>query len=546
MKHFLGLFCFSIYVLSSFAQDNKPLSRPKLVVGIVVDQMRWDYLYRYYDRYSATGFKRMMNQGFNCQNAFINYLPSFTGPGHACVYTGSVPSIHGIAANDWLDNATGKHWYCTEDTAVLPVGGSHKAGRMSPHNLLATTITDELRLASNMRSKVFGIAIKDRGSILPAGHLSNGSYWFDDSTGNFITSTFYTKQLPQWVVNFNNKRLADSFVNRNWELLYPLNTYTQSLQDNNSYEGPFPGERAPVFPHSVREYQKPGYGYYGLRYLPAGNIIVFNMANACIEAEQLGKDNHTDFLCLSFSSPDYAGHRFAPNSVEMEDMMLRFDLELGAFMKQLDRSVGEGNYTIFLTADHGAAHNPMYIQDINIPAGSESDTATARKLDVHLKTQFGTSELLRLYTNYQVYLNEHRITSAKLDRNKIKNSVINWFRSQPGVAYVADMEDMSNSNIPEPIRTMIVNGYHHKRSGSIQVIPESGWFSGDHGSTGTTHGSWNPYDTHIPLLWYGWGIPKGETYSTVHMTDISATLATLLHVQMPSGCVGKVITKIAQ
>ena len=516
------------------------------MVGIVVDQMRWDYLYRYYDRYSATGFKRMMNQGFNCQNAFINYLPSFTGPGHACVYTGSVPSIHGIAANDWLDNATGKHWYCTEDTAVLPVGGSHKAGRMSPHNLLATTITDELRLASNMRSKVFGIAIKDRGSILPAGHLSNGSYWFDDSTGNFITSTFYTKQLPQWVVNFNNKRLADSFVNRNWELLYPLNTYTQSLQDNNSYEGPFPGERAPVFPHSVREYQKRGYGYYGLRYLPAGNIIVFNMANACIEAEQLGKDNHTDFLCLSFSSPDYAGHRFAPNSVEMEDMMLRFDLELGAFMKQLDRSVGEGKYTIFLTADHGAAHNPMYIQDINIPAGSESDTATARKLDVHLKTQFGTSELLRLYTNYQVYLNEHRITSAKLDRNKIKNSVINWFRSQPGVAYVADMEDMSNSNIPEPIRTMIVNGYHHKRSGSIQVIPESGWFSGDHGSTGTTHGSWNPYDTHIPLLWYGWGIPKGETYSTVHMTDISATLATLLHVQMPSGCVGKVITKIAQ
>jgi predicted AlkP superfamily pyrophosphatase or phosphodiesterase len=544
MRHLLFLFVFLASVSSSQAQ-NKAVPRPKLVVGIVVDQMRWDYLYRYYDRYSEGGFRRLMSEGFNCQNAMINYLPSFTGPGHACVYTGSVPSIHGIAANDWLDNITGKYWYCTQDDAVRPVGGNAKAGKMSPRNLLATTITDELKLATNSRSKVFGIAIKDRGSILPAGHMADGAFWFDDTTGNFISSTFYGSSLPSWVNQFNSKRYADSFFAKGWNLLYPLNTYTQSINDNNRYEAAFPGQGAPAFPHSIQGFERGKWGYYGLRYLPAGNTMVFRMAEACINAEQLGGSEHTDFLAMSFSSPDYAGHRFAPNSVEMEDMFLRFDLELADFLSYLDRSVGRGNYTLFLTADHGAAHNPMFLQDRKVHAGSELDTAMWRELNRYLKTRFPKADsLIRTFTNYQVYLDDNKIAKANINRNDLKSTITSWLEKQEGVAYAIDMEFIGRIALPEPIREMIVNGYHRKRSGQIQWISEPGWYSGDHGATGTTHGSWNPYDTHIPLLWYGWGIAKGETHRTVHMTDIAPTLAALLHIQMPSGNIGKVITPV--
>lgn len=517
------------------------LQRPRLIVGIVVDQMRWDYLYRYFDRYSGDGFKRMMNEGFNCQNTFINYLPSFTAPGHACVYTGTVPAIHGIAANDWMEVKTGTEMYCVEDKTVTAVGGSLKAAQMSPANLLTTTITDELKLATNKRSKVYGISIKDRGSILPAGHLADGAFWFDDSTGNFISSSYYGSSLPGWMATFNNKRYADSLINTPWELLYPANTYAQSLDDNNAYEGKFPGETAPVFPHSMKGTQNKGYG--GLRTLPGGNEIIFRAAKACVNGTDLGKDGITDFLCLSFSSTDYAGHMFAPNAVEMEDMFLRFDEDMAGFLSYLDKKVGKGNYTVFLTADHGAAHNPTYLKDMKVPAGVMSEGDARKKMNAFLKTKFGKDSIIKAAINYQLYLNEEIITDAALDRGKVKKTIIQWLQEQDGIAFVADIENMADAAVPEPLKTMIINGYHKDRSGTIQIVYEPGWYSGSR-PTGTTHGTWNPYDTHIPLLWYGWGIPQGETYRTVHMTDIAPTLAALLHVQMPNGCTGEVIKEI--
>lgn len=541
-RGFLLLFML-LFISVSFAQD-KQVKRPKLVVGIVVDQMRWDYLYRYYDRYSEGGFKRLMNEGFNCQNTLINYLPSFTAPGHTCAYTGSVPSIHGIAGNDWLDNISGKYWYCTEDTAVKSIGGSDAAGKMSPRNLLASTVTDELRLATNMHSKVFGVALKDRASILPAGHLANGSFWFDDATGNFITSTFYSNALPQWVVNFNGKRYADSFIKKQWNLLYPAHTYTQSIADNNNYETPFSGETAPVFPHTISSSKNTN--YYGLRYLPGGNTIVVKLAEACIKAEQLGQTGNTDFLCVSFSTPDYLGHRFAPNSVEVEDIYLRLDKELANLLNYLDRHVGEGDYTVFLTADHGAAHNPQYLRDIKMYAGITSDKAMASELNAYLGKKFKAGALVDTIINYQVYLREDLITKTGVNRNDVKTAITTWLEKQDGVDYAIDLEFIGRIALPEPIREMVVNGYNRKRSGCIQLIPEPGWYSSDYGLKGTTHGTWNPYDTHIPLLWYGWGIPAGETFKPVHMTDIAATVAALLHIQMPNGCIGKPIPQIVK
>lgn len=540
---YISVFLLSLFSLPAFAKKAKD-ERPKLVVGIIIDQMRWDYLYRFNNRYTDDGFKRIMKDGFNCQNTFINYLPTFTGPGHACIYTGSVPALHGIVSNDWYDNIQQSPVYCTNDMNVSQVGCTNdKAGKMSPRNMLATTITDELRLASNMGSRVYGLAIKDRGSILPAGHLANGAYWFDDKSGNFISSTYYGNELPAWLNDFNSQKLAEQYIKTTWETLYPINTYTQSLADNSAaYEGKLRGETAPVFPHSVKNFD--GTNYNTLRFIPGGNTIIFDAARSCIEGEQLGMRTNTDFLCLSFSSTDYAGHLFGPNAIEVEDMYLRLDRELGAFLKYLDGKVGKGKYTIFITADHGGAHNAQYMEDVKIPAGNANDGEVQNALNKHLKGIYSVDTLVRSMENYQVYLNEMKIEKTKVNRDKLKGDILKWLRVQKGVAYAVDIENKTPDGVVEPLKTMIVNGYNSKRSGCIQIILEPGWYSGYGTTTGTTHGSWNPYDSHIPLLWYGAGIPKGETHRTVHMTDIAATLAALLHVQMPNACVGEVIQEI--
>jgi predicted AlkP superfamily pyrophosphatase or phosphodiesterase len=524
--------------MNTSAQIPKPATRPKLVVGIVVDQMRWDYLYRFQQRYTKGGFLRLMNEGFNCQNTMINYLPSFTGPGHTCIYTGSVPAFHGIVANDWVDNRTGKEWYCAEDTTVKSVGGG-VAGLMSPKNLLASTITDELRLATNFRSRTFGISIKDRGSILPAGHAANAAYWYDGENGNFITSSFYMQQLPQWVNDFNGRKLNDSLMKQDWNTLYPLDSYVESTTDDNTYEGLNKGETKPIFPHKTSAATDKG----AIRATPYGNTITRLMAEACIDAEQLGQRGETDFLAVSFSSTDYVGHQYAPNSVEIEDTYLRFDKDLELFLNYLDAKVGKGNYTVFLTADHGGAHNASYLQDKRIPAKSVPLAKITKQLNVFLQKKYGDSSLVNSLMNYQVYMNEGAITKDKLDREQVRTEIINWFRIQEGITQVLDLEHPERSIVPEPLKTMVTNGYYPNRCGTIQIIMDPGWYSG-YANTGTTHGSWNPYDTHIPLLWYGWGIKKGETSRITHMTDIAATLAAILHIQAPNASIGEVIEEV--
>ena len=543
MKRYLILFLTLVVVYSSCVKKETGVKRPKLVVGLVIDQMRWDYLYRYSARYGNDGFKRLMRDGYNCQNTMLSYIPSFTAPGHSCIYTGSVPSIHGIAANDWIDNLSGKHVYCVDDSTVHLVGaGDNISPSMSPRNLLTTTITDELRLSTNLASRVYGVAIKDRGSILPAGHLANGAYWYDDSTGNFCSSNYYPNASPQWLQNFNKRHLADSLVKQNWTTLYPVNTYSQSLTDANQYEKGFKGEKAPVFPH-ITDTLTGRDKYSAIRVMPAGNTLTLDVARACVDGEKLGHGSATDFLCVSLSSTDYAGHQFAPNSVEVEDMYLRLDKEIADFLSYLDATVGKGNYVFFLTADHGAAHNPQYLMDEDVPAGF-LDKGIQTDLNTYLKGKYGKDSLVANFTNYQLYLDEKLIAATQLDKDKIKETITDWFYKRPEIAYVIDLAHIDRTPLPEPIHTMVVNGYYQQRSGCMEVILNPGWYDGYGKTTGTTHGTWNPYDTHIPLLWYGWHVPKGETHTVVNMTDIAPTLAALLNIQMPNGCIGKPIKEV--
>jgi predicted AlkP superfamily pyrophosphatase or phosphodiesterase len=512
------------------------------VIGLVIDQMRWDYLYRFYNRYGEGGFKRLLKEGFSCENTYINYLPSTTAPGHTCIYTGSVPSISGIAGNNWTEQLSGARVYCTDDTTVAPVGAlSAEDGKMSPRNLLVTTITDELRIATNYRSQVVGISLKDRAAILPAGHTGNAAFWLDDRSGHFISSTYYMNQLPNEVEKFNSEKKIDQYLQSDWNTLYPIQTYIQSDSDNKSYEGKLPGETAPVFPHHIREAYVKNRGSF--RSTPFGNSLTFDFAKTILETYQLGKGSSTDFLTINCASTDYVGHLFGPNSIEIEDTYLRLDLALSGFLTLLDSKIGKGQYLIFLTADHGAAHAVGFSQEHRVPADFYSASALLSELNKLIQQKYGYYNMIRSAENYQINFDLERIAAYNTDLDPIKKLVVDYLKKQPGVAYAVDMDKIQDAAIPEPIRTMVINGYNVKRSGQVQVVFQPGWLE-SYARTGTTHGTWDPYDTHIPLIFMGWDIHPGVTATLVQMTDIAPTLAALLHIQEPNGNIGKPITDL--
>ncbi|TAH00529.1 MAG: alkaline phosphatase family protein [Sphingobacteriales bacterium] len=516
------------------------LAQPKLVVGIVVDQMRWDFLFRYANRYGQGGFKRLLRDGFSCDNTQISYLPTVTAAGHTGVYTGSVPALHGIAGNDWTEQNNGVMKYCTEDSTETTVGSSSVAGQMSPRNLWASTITDELKLATNFKSKTIGIALKDRGAILPTGHTANAAYWFDDLTGNWITSSYYMNQLPAWVNTFNGAKNAEKYNALDWHPLYNIATYTQSEADSNAHEGLFKGEKASVFPHLISKLNK---GAGSIRNTPYGNTITLDFAKTAITQEKLGTNLVTDFLAVSLSSTDYIGHQFGPNSAEIEDTYLRLDNDLTNFFNYLDTQLGKNNYTVFLTADHGAAHNPAFLTQHKIPAGLFLGNDILKDLNAKLKTEFGIDKLILNFGNYQVNFNNTAIANAKINIADLKTYCIKFLEQQDGVAFAIDMDKIAEASLPKSLKERMINGYNHQRSGAIQILLQPGYFQG-YGITGTTHGTWHPYDTHIPLLFMGWGIKQGTLNRQTAMADIAPTLAALLHIQEPNANIGEPIVEI--
>jgi len=541
---------FSLSILSislSSAQTKKTVpaqpkafpaevARPKLVVGLVVDQMRWDYLYRYYNRYTNGGFKRLINDGFSVENTFIPYTPTYTACGHTCIYTGSVPAVHGIIGNDWYDPETKKNVYCTEDSSVSTVGSTPSSeGNMSPKNMLTTTITDELRLATNFRGKVIGISLKDRGSILPAGHAANAAYWYQGSTGNWITSTYYMKEVPTWIADYNKLKLANKFYAKNWETLYPINTYVNSTADEKAYEG-----KSSTFPHQLT--QNIDKNFDAIRSTPYGNTITLDLAKLAILSEDLGQDNITDFLAVSCSSTDYVGHAYGPNSVEAEDTYLRLDKDFEEFFNYLDKKVGKGNYTVFLTADHGAAHVPGFMQENKLPSGVVSDRDIANKLNTYLNDKFKVNNVVLRSMNNQIIFDHDKTDKGDVSFDVIKAASVEFLKRLDGFQNAVDIAKISQSTLQEIQKKMITNGYNARRSGDIYYVLQPNWFNGS--STGTTHGNWNPYDSHIPLVFMGWGIKPGATNKMHYMTDIAPTVAALLHIQTPNGTVGEPITEI--
>ncbi|WP_430909048.1 alkaline phosphatase PafA [Maribacter sp. 2-571] len=518
--------------------------RPKLVVGIVVDQMRYDYLTRFWDHYGDGGFKRLVNNGFNCKNNHFNYSPTSTGPGHASIYTGTTPATHGIIGNNWYEKGSATEVYCASDNEYTAVGTDSDTGRMSPKRMLVSTITDELRLHTQMRGKTIAIALKDRGAVLPGGFTANAAYWFHGmEEGHWISSTYYMNELPKWVTDFNASNAAEQYK-KPWTALKALNSYTESGLDNNPFESLFEGEKSPTFPHDLPTLWGANNQFDIIRPTPYGNSLTADFALAALSGENLGQDAITDFLAVSFSSTDYVGHHYGVNSKEIQDTYLRLDQDLERLFKGLDKKVGDGTYTVFLTADHGAIDVPAYLKSRKLPAGYMEWDALKERFGTFLQYTYGTKDIVKNFSNDQFFLDHKIVNNLDLDLGKVQERMATELLTYEGIDRVYTGVQMRNNNYVKGIPYILQNGYHQKRSGDVLVVLRPGMVT--YGVTGSTHGSPQVYDTHVPLLFYGMGIRSGSTVNRTEIPDIAPTMATLLGISFPNGTTGNPISEVLE
>ena len=546
-----ALLFFNGYLLKS--QTDKP----KLVVGIVVDQMRFDHLYKYQERFSNGGFKRIMREGFNYKNTQYNYIPTVTAAGHASIYTGTTPSTHGIIGNTWYQRSSKQIITNIEDNNELLIGteAADSYGG-SPRNLLTTTITDQLRMGTNFRAKVISVSLKDRGAILPGGHSANAAYWHDwkSSPGNFVSSSYYMDELPNWVTKFNKLEKSNSYLTDSWSTLYPIESYTMSAPDDNNYERAIAGKTSATFPYdykSMRErYKEIGAEYQLIWVTPAGNSLLTDFAIEAIKSEGLGTDEITDFISISYSVPDVIGHTFGPQSVEFEDVILRLDRDIESLLKSLDATVGTGNYLLFLTSDHGSVPVASYLADNKLPAGIANIKKHEVALLSHLNSKYGTNQWIENFDGEAVYLNRDLIKQKKLSLRAVQQEAADFLITLEEVTGALIASDLQSQSYSYGMNQMIQNGYYSKRSGDVILVFKPGFVQSlDPRITmqkikGTSHGSGYAYDTHVPMLWFGNSIPKGNSVRKVSVTDIAPSIAQILNISYPSGTTGEPLIEL--
>lgn len=520
-------------------KDTK--QKTKLVVGIVVDQMRYDYLTRFSPKFDDNGFNRLINDGYSCNNNHFNYVPTYTAPGHASIYTGTTPKNHGIVSNDWYNKFEKKSVYCVSDPSVEPVGTKDDSGRMSPHRMKSSTITDQNRIFTQMRGKTIGVSLKDRAAVLPAGHSANGAYWFQGrEEGNFITSSYYMDTLPSWVKDFNASAKAKSYM-RPWETLLNIETYTESGTDLNAFERGFNGKDEATFPYDLAKLNAKNGGYDILKSTPYGNSLLVDFAIAALDGEDLGSDLDTDFLTVSFSSTDYVGHNFGVNSKEIEDTYIRLDRDLGRFLNALDEKVGEGAYTVFLTADHGAVNVPSYLESIKMPGGYFDSSTFEQEVRIFVSQIYGRDDLIEDISNYQVFFSYKVLQDNDINAEDLQKKIAHFALQYDMVNKVYTRAQLEQEGYYNSMGELVQNGFDQKRSGDVFIILDPGVIA--YSKTGSTHGTGYSYDTHVPLLFYGNGIKKGKTNSRTVIPDIATTLASLLGLDYPNAFTGNVISE---
>ncbi len=519
---------------------DAPAASPRLVVGIVVDQMRYDYLTRFGAAMGEDGFKRLMREGTQFRSMHFNYAPTATGPGHAAIWSGAYPATSGIANNDFYDRQLGREVYCVEDDTVEPIGTTATEGRRSPQRLLVTTVGDELKLATNERALVYAISLKDRASVLPGGHFADQAFWFDVTSGHFVSSSYYAPALPDWVGDYNASGRVDALMHTPWTLRDDVATYTENIGDDNPFEEPFDGQAAPVFPHDLSQVTPmAGEPYKPIATSPWGNTIVRELAQAALVHTALGRDATPDVLAISFSATDYVGHRFGPTSLEVEDLYRRLDDDLAALLDTIDRTVGLEHTIVFLTSDHGVSFNSAFLRDRGLASARTLNKqafvdSIKRTLAEHYGTSGAAQWVLRVYKG-QIVLDRAAIRRAGHELEEVAEFLRDRLLETEGVVDAMTADELHGSATEDGYRALIRRGAHATRSGDVFALFAPGSVFGyAHGGAG--HSEPFSYDTHAPFLIRGPGIAAGaEVYERVAITQIAPTISALLRINEPAG-----------
>ncbi len=512
--------------------------KPRLVIGIVIDQFRYDYLTRFESLFGEGGFKRLMEGGAVFTNANYLHVPTYTACGHATFMSGTGPSSNGIIGNEWYDRETGRRVTSVSDSKVKLLGGKEGASGMSPARLIGSTIGDELKLASIGQSKVVGVSLKDRSAILPAGKHPNGAYWFDSATGNLVSSTYYFSDLPEWVKQFNREQRPDRFFGKRWEKLLPEASYQLSTADDAAYERSAPGNK---FPYTITGgEQSPGPRFYSqFEISPFGNDYLADFAKAAIENEGLGADDVVDLLTVSFSSNDLVGHFYGPYSQEVEDVTLRTDRTLADLFNYIDRKIGLDRTIIVLTADHGVAPVPEQVLAMGY-GGRIEPRAVTDAVQNALNQRYGEEKWILAFANGNVYLDEAAIARRKLDLTEVERAAAEAVLRLGSIADCLTRTQLISGHYPRTkIERSVANGFHPQRNGNLVVVPLPFFFIGE-GVT-TTHGTPYSYDTHVPVIFFGAGIAAGHYQVVSSPADIAPTLASLLKIETPSNSTGNIL-----
>ena len=512
-----------------------PPDKPRLVIGIVVEELKYDQLEKFRDKLGENGIKRLINEGTYFKNASYEYMLTQSAPGHATISTGAEPSFHGITSDEWYVPLKNELINCTRDATVNSVGGSFESGLHSPVNLLVSTFSDELQMSTNKKSKAFGVGLRESSAIFSAGHAANAAYWFDNTTGTWMSSTYYINSLPTWVNDFNAMKFSDSYLNSTWSLLRPAAYYVDCLPDSNSFEAGF--NKINYFPYDLKKIRAKN-DYSLLRETPFGNSLTANFAIRLIQNEQLGKDDVTDYLSICFSATDYIGHRFGPSSVEMGDAILRLDDDIKNLLTYLNDSIGKKNVLIYFTAAHGISEIPTVLEKNRIPSGYFQQNQALQLLRSYLNAVYGEGDWVKGYSERQIFLNRTLIEDARLSLDDVQKKVARFLVQFTGVeaAYpysAFEANDFGNGNLKR-----IINNFSPQRSGDVIVILNPGWVEKESDYV-TNHNSPWEYDSHVPLIWYGWTVNKSIVTRKVNMTDIAATLSTLCKVPYPNACTGE-------
>jgi hypothetical protein len=523
-----------------------PPEQPRLVIGIVVEQLKFDQLEKYREKLGDNGIKKLINEGTYFRNASFDYMLTQSAPGHATISTGTEPSFHGITSDSWYLPLRNELIYCTRDIDVNPVGGSFESGLNSPVNLQASTFSDELEMATNQEAKVFGIALKDNSAILSTGHSADGVFWFDNTTGTWMTSTYYSNTLPAWVMDFNAMNYPESYLNGMWNLFRPQEDYTGSLPDSNKFETGFNNQN--YFPYDLEKLRSKVMlssrnDFSLLRETPFGNTLTTSFAIRLIEKEKLGKDDITDYISVCYSATDNIGHRFGPSSVEMEDAILRLDDDIKNLLAYVNDSIGKKNVLIFFTSAHGVSEIPAVLQSYRIPAGYFRQDQALQLLRSYLNAVYGEGNWVKGYSERQVYLNRTLIEDARIPLEDVQKKVARFLVQFSGVAaaypYSAfEANDFGTGNLKR-----ILNNFNSQRSGDVIITLNPGWIEKD-GDYVTNHNSPYEYDSHVPLIWYGWTVNRSTIARKVNMTDIAATLSSLCKVPYPNACSGEPLVEL--